>query len=310
MARVVILGGYGRLGRLCAQQLAEQTHARLVIAGPSIQRAESAALAMGGRAVAAYGDAAEPRTLARLLDGSDLLVACCSDLSPGCIELSVAMRVPVVCVSSLELGEGRRHALAERAWRAGVPAIVHAGALPGAAGLLAEIAVRRFPRLEELRIASTGSWRGTPGAARDVVRAAGPRRGIELPTRIDFGPPIGNLAVRSATTADLDGFAHSHCVDRLLYLEPLLARRRLLRPASSGFAVIAEARVRAGSPAPDARLELAAPDPLLPAAAVCTALASAVLAREVPAGLLTPREARNPHTLLGSLEKRGIRVRL
>jgi hypothetical protein len=310
VARVVILGGYGRLGRLCAQQLAELTSAQLVIAGPNIQRAESAALALGGRAAAAYGDAADPRTLARLLHDTDLLVACCSDLPPGCIDVAVGMRVPVVCVSSLDLGEARRQALAERAWRAGVPAIAHAGALPGTPGILAELAVRRFPHLEELRLASTGPWRGTPGAARDVLRTLPARRGIELPTRFDFGSPIGSLAVRSATTADLDGFAQAHCVDRVLYLEPLLGRRRLLRAASPGFALIAEARVRAGSAAPDARFELAAPDPLLPAAALCTALGAGILAHEIPAGLLTPREARNPLVLLGALEKRGVRVRV
>jgi hypothetical protein len=299
MAQVVVLGGYGRVGRSCAQQLAEQTRARLVIAGPSIQQAESAALALGERAAGAYGNAADPRTLARLLDGALLLVACCPELQTACLELAIDMRVAVISVSRLALGAQRRSALAERAWKAQVPVVLHAGAIPGLTGVLAELLVRRFPDLAELRLASTGAWTD-----------AGPRRGMRMPQRFRFGPPIGTLAMRSAEVPDLEDFERAHCVDRLVYLEPLLGRHRR-RPGTAppGFALAAEARVRAGSPEPDARVELHATEPLLPAAALCGSLAAALLAGELPKGLLTPREARNPAALLTSLEKRGVELR-
>lgn len=311
VAQVVILGGYGRVGRLCALEIADQTRARVVIAGPNIQRAESAALGLGGRALAAYGNATDPRTLARLLDGTRLLVACCSDLQAAALELAIDMRVAVIAVSSLVLGEARRSALAEQAWRAQVPAILHAGGIPGLPSVLADLLLRRFESLEELRLASTGAWSGTPAAAQDVKRSGGAPPGLRLPQRFHFGPPLGTLAMRSAATADLEGFAQAHCVQRLVYLEPLLGpRRRARRAASPGFALVAEARVRASADEADARLEIRAADPLLPAAALCGSLAAAVLAGEVPAGLLTPREARNPAALVAGLEKRGVDVRL
>jgi hypothetical protein len=310
MAQVVVLGGYGRVGRRCAQEIAEQTRARVVIAGPSIQRAESAALGLGGRAVAAYGNAADPRTLARLLEGAGLLVACCSDLQAPSLEIAIGMRVPLIALSSLALGEHRRSALAEQAWRAQVPAILHAGSIPGLPAVLADLLVRRFRSLAELRLASTGAWLGTPAAARDVDRSAGARPGMRLPRRFHFGPPVGSLAMRAAASADLEGFARAHCVERLVYLEPLLGAGRLVRRAPPPeFALVAEARVRSAADPADARVEIRAPDPLLPAAALCGSLAAAVLAGEMPAGLLTPREARNPSALLGDLEKRGVAVR-
>jgi hypothetical protein len=72
---------------------------------------------------------------------------------------------------------------------------------------------------------------------------------------------------------------------------------------------VAEARVRGGAARPDARIELSAPDPLLPAAALTGSLGSALLSGELPAGLLTPREARAPAALLADLEKRGVALR-
>jgi hypothetical protein len=312
MAQVVILGGYGRAGRACAQEIAEQTRARLVIAGPSIQKAESAALGLGGGATAAYGDVSDPRSLARLLEGARLLVACCADLQPGVLEIALELRVALIAVSSLELGEARWQALAEQAWRAQVPAIVHAGAIPGLPGVLADWLVRRFAALAELRLASTGAWTGSACARRERGRVVGLRRAaLRLPQRFRFDPPLGSLAMRGASSADLEGFARAHCVERLLYLEPLLgATRRARRAVQPGFSLVAEARVRAGRRAPDARAAISAPDPLAPAAALCGSLAAAVLAGEVPAGLLTPREARGPAALLNDLEKRGVGVRL
>lgn len=310
MTQVVILGGYGRVGRLCAQEIAGQTRAQLVIAGPSIQKAESAALGLGGRAVAAYGNAADPRTLARLLEGTRLLVACASDLPAAALELAIAMRVAVIAVSSLVLGAARRDALAEQAWRAQVPVVLHAGAIPGLPGVLAELLVRRFASLEELRIASTGPWTGTGGAARDVRQNTSERRGIRLPQRFRFAPPVGTLAMRGAAVADLEGFAQAHCVGRLVYLEPLAGLERLgLRGPRPAFGLVAEARVRGAATPPDARVELSAPDPLIPAAALIGSLGAAILSAEAPAGLLTPRETRGPSALLADLEKRGVALR-
>jgi hypothetical protein len=310
MAQVVILGGYGRVGRLCAREIAGQTRARLVIAGPSIQKAESAALGIGTRATAAYGNAADPRTLARLLEGTRLLVACASDLPAAALELAIELRVAVIAVSTLVLGAARRAALADQAWRAQVPVVLHAGAIPGLPGVLAELLVRRFASLEELRIASTGPWTGTAGAAQDVRRSASERRGIRLPQRFRFPEPVGTLAMRSAAVADLEGFAAAHCVERLVYLEPLTGLERLgLRGPVRAFSLVAEARARDGATRPDARIELSAPDPLLPAAALVGSLGAAHLSGELPAGLLTPREARGPSALLADLEKRGIALR-
>lgn len=312
MIKVVILGGYGRVGRLCAQEIAEQTRAQVVIAGPSIQKAESVALGLGGRALAAYGNAADPRTLARILDGAQVLVAACCELAPAVLEIAIGMRVAVVAVSTLSLGPVRQRALAEQAWRAQVPVVVHAGAIPGLPGVLADLLVRRFASLAELRIASTGPWTGTAGAAHDVRQSASERApGIRLPQRFAFAEPVGTLALRPSACPDLAGFAQTHCVERLIYLEPVEPLLRIARRIPPrGFALDAQAWIRAGGGPPDAHIEIEAADPLIPAAALAGGLVTAALARELPAGLLTPREARSPAAIVADLEKRGVRVRI
>jgi hypothetical protein len=83
----------------------------------------------------------------------------------------------------------------------------------------------------------------------------------------------------------------------------------MARSADPGFALAAAATTGDDPAAPPAaRLELFAPSALVPAAALASALAAAILDGRVPAGLSTPREALNPSVLLAELEKRGARI--
>ncbi|MGH9886919.1 MAG: hypothetical protein ACREBE_15415, partial [bacterium] len=130
-----------------------------------------------------------------------------------------------------------------------------------------------------------------------------------------FAAPIGRRPVVPSTSFDLEGFAESHCVGRLDYLEPPRGalgrslRRLVARQPDAGFGLAAVASCDADPAAPaSAGIELFAQSPLIPAAALAGALASAILAGRVPAGLSTPREALNPVAALAELEKRGVRV--
>ncbi len=320
MREIVVLGGYGHLGRLCIRELAQGTSARLVVAGRSVQRAEALALAFGDRARAVYCDASDPRTLRRTLEKADAVVACCGcDLSTA-IAAAVSMRVPFVGLTPVALDAHTRDVVGEEAWKAQVPIVVQAGALPGLPGVLAETLVRRFRSIRELRIASSGPWTQTETSENDARRyrreraQRRPERTRWLPLHWRFPDPVGWRWLGAAESLDLAGFAEAHCVEQLRYFEPssspvarrldLLRGRGSIRP----FAISVEARIDPRRREPEARIDVTAADVLTAACAVAGSLVAAILARDVPAGLLTPREAINPVRILSDLEKRGARV--
>ena len=129
-----------------------------------------------------------------------------------------------------------------------------------------------------------------------------------------FGEPIGTRPVAASWSPDLDGFAESHCVESLEYLEPprgLLAGplRLLARQPAAGFALSARASCDPDPAAPsDTEIALFAHSVLVAAAALASAIATAILAGAVPAGLSSAREALHPAAALAELEKRGVRV--
>jgi hypothetical protein len=288
-------------------ELAAQTNAPLRIAGRNAQRAQSLALSLGERATPCYADAADPRVLARALEGAAAVVACTGGEPLVALQSALELRVPFVGVSPLPLEARSRRHVAELAWLAQIPVVLHAGAVPGIPGILAESLVRRLPAIERLRIASTGAAAESPRP-----EASGLAR--RWPERWHFADPIGARAVVPAISADLDRFAESHCVAELEYLEPPtrgIARtvsRLVARGAGAGFAVAA--RATPPGDGPTVELEVTAPDAISAAAALIGALGAAILERAVPAGLSQLREALSPTLALVALEKRGARIRV
>jgi hypothetical protein len=313
-----VLGGYGRVGRLCVQELVARTRAPIRVAGRNAQRAESLALSFGERASAGYADASEPRVLARALEGAAAVVACCGGDLVRVVQCALELRIPFVGLSPIALPSRSRAHVAELAWKAQVPVVLHAGAIPGIPGILAESLVRRVAAMRRLEIASTGPFLDSETARRDQAeaRASEPVGARRLPELWRFSEPVGRRALGQAGCADLAGFAESHLVGELRYLEPregaiarAIARVVSRASGSSGFAVAARAFAEAEAHEPVAEIEVVAPDALTPAAALAGALVASVLEGRVPAGLSSPREVIAPAVALGELEKRGARVR-
>jgi len=318
---VLVLGGYGRLGGLCVHELLETTRTRIVIAGPSVQRAERAALSHGIRVSGAYANASDQRTLQERIPAADAVIACSTDAPLAALECALEARVPFISLTPIELAANARARLAERAWEAQTPIILDAGASPGLPGIAAELLVRRFEALHELRIICTGrpetaaseqeAWKLR---AQELRLSLGTLTRLGVPLTAELGAPIGRRMLVRAQTPDLEGFAAAHCVSRVVYLEPeagllgLGLDRMLNQDPISSFALIGEAIAERRDAKPAARIAIRAPDAVMAAAAVAGALTRAVLAGKTPAGLLAPREALNPGTMLDLLGKRGLTI--
>lgn len=320
MKEVVVLGGYGRLGSACVEELLATTDCRIVIAGPSVQRAERAALAYGRRAYGAYANAADPRAVEDVVSRSSAVVACASSPPLAALDRALETRTPFVSLTSISLGAASMTALAERAWEAQTPVVFHAGAVPGLPCIAADLLLRRFERVRTLRIASTGLG-GAPALSLAALREMAGRSDLrelrELwswrpPRRFRF--PGGVRLVSEVRSADLDGFAAGHCVGSVHYYEPDAGPIGAASASLFGwreprtFTLVAEAYVDDANAKPAGRLVLRARSPVRAAAIAASAIVRGVLAHSVPAGLLLPYEAVSPAALLELFEKRGARV--
>ena len=325
MHEIIVLGGYGRVGRHCVSELVETTRARVVVAGRSIQRAEQVASVFGERARPAYANATDPRTLQPLIPGAVAVLACCGPSTQAVLEIAVETHVPFIGLTATLPETTSDLRPDEQAWKQQVPVILNAGAIPGLPGVLAELLTRRFATLHEIRIASTGPWTDTEIAQQDqralrqTPRPEGEANAAEWSRpwrtlRWRFPEPIGVRWMRPTRSLDLHGFVDSHCVDRLVYLEPATGfipsgvQQVLQRNRESGFALVAEAYREPGDRAPEERITLQAPDLLTASAAAVGALTRRILRGNLPGGFFTPHEALNPAIFLEVIAKRGVRV--
>ncbi len=320
MGEVVVLGGYGSVGRACVHELFQTTSLGLVVAGRNAQRAERAALELGNRGRGVYADAADPRTLGSVIPGSAAVICCAGVRSGAALQAALEHRVPFVDLSPLALEARALRRLREQAWSAGVPVVLHAGAVPGLPAVVADFLLRCFPSIHRLEIASTGGWTEGPTAQTDLAALRLRRRFRHTlrgrgsawlgSARCRFPDPTGQLAVRPAYALDLEELEATHCLHQLSYREANHGRfsNWLGRVPGLEFGLVAEAFIEPGDRVAAGRVTVSAADPLAAAAAVSGAILRAVLQGRVPAGLAGPHEAVNPARLLRVLEKRGVRV--
>ena len=162
---IVVLGGYGRLGRWLSDGLAEDG-VPVVIAGRRREHAEQCAAELreqysGATVSACHADAHDPRSLgpvlsrasalvvaAPLQDARDTIVAACVENGCDCIDTTPSTRRPVP------------QPLASSASRGGRLIVTQAGLCPGLPSFVARIAGRRTPDCHAVRVGMAISLKG------------------------------------------------------------------------------------------------------------------------------------------------------
>ena len=149
-AKVVVLGGTGRIGTACAAHLlrAADVPLALTLAGRDASRGEAAVAEVtretpGTRGTVAWSscDLGDERALAELIDGAAALVHTAGpfDADPAVLRAAIRARVPAYVDVADPLGyiDTARRELSEPARAAGTHAVIAAGAFPGLSNLLA-----------------------------------------------------------------------------------------------------------------------------------------------------------------------------
>ena len=236
-------------------------------------------------------------------------MSCCGGDPLVALQTALELRVPFVGLSPARIEPRSRAHLAELAWRAQVPVVLWAGALPGLPGVLAEALVRKLPAIGRLRIASTGSYLETETARRED-RAATPPGDVSrleslrrlVPSCGSFAEPIGARPVVPSWSPELStaspratASGRSTTSSRRAARSAARSRRLVAREPGAGFALAATASCDPDPAAPPtAGIELFAHNVLIPAAALASAITGAILDGAVPAGALHAARGASP----------------
>ena len=219
--KIVILGGYGVLGRQISAMLAQDTAMECSVAGRDVGRGQPYADSLG--LAFQYVDTANPATLPAALEGAFAVVDTCGpfqgrtySVAEACI-VQGAHYVDVADARAYVEGFSRLH---EDAHKRGCLLVTGAGTLPAVASVLVDSMVSRFDHITEIHTAvSTGNRdvRG-PAALGNLLSYAGlplpvmeqgswrTHYGWSRPQNISFPAPLGKRRVYLIDTPDLDIF--------------------------------------------------------------------------------------------------------
>ncbi len=141
--RIVVVGGYGHVGRLVCQRILDRGLGRVTVAGRNKTAAASLAHALAGGTVAASVDARTGEGAAALLDADSVLVNCSIDQrDPALLRAAIAAGCGYVDIGADPAAIAAMLDLQPLAWAAGTRALVGVGLSPGATNVLARAACR------------------------------------------------------------------------------------------------------------------------------------------------------------------------
>ncbi|MFB9279539.1 saccharopine dehydrogenase family protein [Cohnella cellulosilytica] len=149
--RIVVVGGYGAVGRGVCEELGRQFPGKVYAAGRNLERAERFCRGTEGRVLPMrldIGRPVDPEALA----GVRLVVMCLDQRGIVFMRACLLSGIHYIDVSANLSFLARAEALRELAERGGSTAVMNAGLAPGVTNLLALEAHRRLDRTEEIEI--------------------------------------------------------------------------------------------------------------------------------------------------------------
>ena len=252
---ILIVGGYGVVGRRIAAELAPDYPGRVVLGGRTLARADEVATAIGHGVCGRKIDIAAPSSIAVALEGVAVVISCIDQ--PGRTLLWAAVERGL-CYTDItphltELGRGAAYDKIGAATRAtGARVVLGTGLVPGISSVMVRALADALGGADEIETALLLSARDVTGPASfdyflqelsmsfdiRVDEEDRPARAFSAPQLVDFPPPAG------AQLAYLFPFS-----DQVLYPRTMGARTALTRLAiePAWLARILAAIVRAGA---------------------------------------------------------------
>jgi saccharopine dehydrogenase (NAD+, L-lysine-forming) len=136
---ILIVGGYGVVGRRIVSELAPDYPNRIVIAGRHLARAENAAAAIGHGARGRSVDVAEPSSIASALEGVAVVISCIDQRGRPLLWAAVelGLRYTDITPHLTELGRGAAYEkIDDAARKSGAKLVLGTGIVPGISNVI------------------------------------------------------------------------------------------------------------------------------------------------------------------------------
>jgi saccharopine dehydrogenase-like NADP-dependent oxidoreductase len=205
---ILIVGGYGVVGRRIASQLGPDYPGRVAVAGRSRARADEAAIAIGHGARGRSIDIAEQSSVAAALDGVAIIISCIDQ--PGRTLLWAAiergLRYTDITPHLTELGRGAAYEKIDAAARAsGALLVLGTGIVPGISNVMVRALADALGGADEIETALLLGAADVSGPAsfdyflQELamsfdIRVDGEDRAapaFSTPRLVEFPPPVG-----------------------------------------------------------------------------------------------------------------------
>ncbi len=248
---ILIVGGYGTVGRRIAVDLAPDYPDRIVVAGRSLEEARQLAAQLGHGVRARRVDVDDPASIEATLEGVGVVVSCIDQREPHLLRAAIAHGLAYTDITPHLMQRRPTEAMKAEAVQTGARILLGAGLAPGISNMLARLGADRVGAVESVVsniLLSVGDVYGPASRSYIVEEIAlpyfvlvdgrqQPVRALVGAARVPFPSPIG------WRTAYLFPFS-----DQVFFPETLGARtafaRLTLNPAWLGGLMSALVRLR------------------------------------------------------------------
>lgn len=206
--QILIVGGYGAVGRRIAADLAPDYPDRIAIGGRSLRRAQETAKAIGHGVVGRELDITVPSSVAASLQGAAVVIGCIDQPDRALLWAAIERGLGYTDITPhlTELGRGTAYeSIVAAARSSGARVVLGTGIVPGISNVMVRMCADALGGADEVETALLLSAGDVTGPAsfdyflRELsmsfdVRVDGadrPAHAFDAPRLVDFGEPVG-----------------------------------------------------------------------------------------------------------------------
>ncbi len=147
---ILIVGGYGTVGRRIAADLAPDYPGRIVVAGRSLEKATQLAAELDHGVRARQADVDAPASIEAALEGVGVVVSCIDQSGPHLLSAAIAHGLAYTDITPHLMQRRPTQAMKAEAARSGARILLGAGLAPGISNMLARLGAERVGTVQSV----------------------------------------------------------------------------------------------------------------------------------------------------------------